>query len=29
MTVVRDGEPLDLTVTSGDRTRYLKGPSLH
>jgi S1-C subfamily serine protease len=29
MTVVRDGRPVDLTVTSGDRTRFLKGPSLH
>jgi S1-C subfamily serine protease len=29
MTVYRDGRPLDLTVTSGDRNRFLKGPSLH
>ena len=29
MTVVRDGRPMDLTVTSGDRNRFLKGPSLH
>ena len=29
MTVYRDGHPLDLTVTSGDRNRFLKGPSLH
>jgi S1-C subfamily serine protease len=29
MTVVRDGRAVDLTVTSGDRTRFLKGPSLH
>jgi S1-C subfamily serine protease len=29
MTVYRDGRPLDLTITSGDRNRYLKGPSLH
>jgi S1-C subfamily serine protease len=29
MTVFRDGHPVDLTVTSGDRNRYLKGPSLH
>ncbi|HVY18787.1 MAG TPA: S1C family serine protease [Bauldia sp.] len=29
MTVVRDGRPVDLTVTSGDRNRFLKGPSLH
>ncbi len=29
MTVYRDGEPVELTVTSGDRNRFLKGPSLH
>jgi S1-C subfamily serine protease len=29
MTVVRQGRPVDLTVTSGDRNRFLKGPSLH
>jgi S1-C subfamily serine protease len=29
MTVVREGRPLDLKVTSGDRNRFLKGPSLH
>ncbi|MEJ0013929.1 MAG: S1C family serine protease [Bauldia sp.] len=29
MTVFRDGRPVDLTVTSGDRNRFLKGPSLH
>jgi len=29
MTVYRDGRPVDLTITSGDRNRYLKGPSLH
>ena len=29
MTVSRDGHAIDLTVTSGDRNRYLKGPSLH
>jgi S1-C subfamily serine protease len=29
MTVVRNGQPVDLTVTSGDRNRFLKGPSLH
>jgi len=29
MTVVRDGRPVDLTLTSGDRNRFLKGPSLH
>jgi S1-C subfamily serine protease len=29
ITVYRDGRPMDLTVTSGDRNRFLKGPSLH
>ena len=29
ITVQRDGRPVDLTVMSGDRNRYLKGPSLH
>ncbi len=29
MTVYRDGRPVDLTITSGDRNRFLKGPSLH
>jgi S1-C subfamily serine protease len=29
LTVFRDGRPVDLTVTSGDRNRFLKGPSLH
>lgn len=29
MTVMRDGRAMDLTVTSGDRNRFLKGPSLH
>jgi S1-C subfamily serine protease len=29
LTVVRDGKPVDLTVTSGDRNRFLKAPSLH
>ncbi len=29
MTIYRDGHPVELTVTSGDRNRFLKGPSLH
>ncbi len=29
MTVHRDGRPMDITVASGDRNRFLKGPSLH
>ncbi len=29
LTVSRDGKPLDLKVPSGDRNRFLKGPSLH
>jgi S1-C subfamily serine protease len=29
MTVHRDGRALDLTIASGDRRRFLKGPSLH
>jgi S1-C subfamily serine protease len=29
MTVQRDGKPLELKVPSGDRNRFLKGPSLH
>jgi S1-C subfamily serine protease len=29
LTVFRDGQPLELTVQSGDRNRFLKGPSLH
>ena len=29
MTVYREGKPVDLTVPSGDRNRFLKGPSLH
>lgn len=29
MTVFRDGRPMELTVKSGDRNRFLKGPSLH
>jgi S1-C subfamily serine protease len=29
MTVNRDGRPVDLVIASGDRRRYLKGPSLH
>ncbi len=29
MTVHRDGRPVELTIPSGDRNRYLKGPSLH
>jgi hypothetical protein len=29
MTVARDGKPLELRVPSGDRNRFLKGPSLH
>ena len=29
MPVSRDGKALDLTVVSGDRNRFLKGPSLH
>jgi S1-C subfamily serine protease len=29
MTVFRDGRPMDLTVKSGDRDHFLKGPSLH
>jgi len=27
--VYRDGRTFEVTVTSGDRTRFLKGPSLH
>jgi S1-C subfamily serine protease len=29
MTVARDGTSIDLRVASGDRTKFLKGPSLH
>ncbi len=29
MTVHRDGRPLDITVQSGDQTRFYKAPSLH
>ena len=29
MTVAREGRQMDLTVASGDRNRFLKGPSLH
>lgn len=29
ITVYRDGRAVELTVTSGDRNRFLKGPSLH
>ena len=29
LTVYRDGRTLDVRVTSGDRNRFLKGPSLH
>lgn len=28
-TVYRDGKSIDVNVTSGDRNRFLKGPSLH
>ena len=27
--IYRDGRTFEVTVTSGDRTRFLKGPSLH
>ena len=27
--VYRDGRTFEVTVKSGDRTRFLKGPSLH
>jgi S1-C subfamily serine protease len=29
MTLLRDGVVLEVTVTSGDRNRYLKAPRLH
>jgi S1-C subfamily serine protease len=29
LTIDRDGRTLDLRVASGDRNRFLKGPSLH
>jgi S1-C subfamily serine protease len=29
LTVFRDGRTFELRVTSGDRRRFLKGPSLH
>jgi S1-C subfamily serine protease len=29
MTVARDGTSIELRVASGDRTKFLKGPSLH
>lgn len=29
MTVARDGKPIELRVASGDRSNFLKGPSLH
>jgi S1-C subfamily serine protease len=29
LTIYRDGQTLDLRVASGDRNRFLKGPSLH
>jgi S1-C subfamily serine protease len=29
LTIYRDGRTLDLRVASGDRNRFLKGPSLH
>jgi S1-C subfamily serine protease len=29
LTVYRDGRTFEARVTSGDRNRFLKGPSLH
>jgi S1-C subfamily serine protease len=29
MTIYRDGETMDLRIKSGERNRFLKGPSLH
>ena len=29
ITIYRDGETIDLRVKSGERNRFLKGPSLH
>jgi len=29
LTIYRDGKTLEMRVTSGDRNRFLKGPSLH
>jgi len=29
LTVYRDGRTFEVRVTSGDRNRFLKGPSLH
>ena len=29
LTVYRDGRTIEVRVTSGDRNRFLKGPSLH
>ena len=27
--IYRDGRTLEVTITSGDRTKFLKGPSVH
>ena len=29
LTIFRDGRTFEVKVTSGDRNRFLKGPSLH
>jgi hypothetical protein len=29
MLIYRDGRTFEVTVKSGDRTRFLKGPSVH
>jgi hypothetical protein len=29
MTIYRDGRTFEVRVASGDRNRFLKGPSLH
>jgi S1-C subfamily serine protease len=29
LTIYRDGRTFEVRVTSGDRNRFLKGPSLH
>jgi S1-C subfamily serine protease len=29
LTIDREGDAFDVTVTSGDRNRYLRSPSLH
>jgi hypothetical protein len=29
LTIYRDGRTLEVRVPSGDRNRFLKGPSLH